>query len=220
MPAQLKQLLDEPAIHPPAGATPSLDSPPNIDTVCYLTFSLCVGFASLAVAIRIYTKHFIIHSIAYDDCEFENFVADVSPILTIPDACMIGLVRIQPDQLKRLLPLTLTLPDRPMGAVRSVHVRSTKWCGSPCMGLATQCLLQSSLRMATYHDVSDFTDRAVSGLTPLCSSTLPTSSLSSFLSCFSTSGSSSLTAKPTYHSSSQSKSASGVSSRSPSSISS
>ena len=68
-PAQLKQLLDEPAIYPPAGVTPSLDSPPNIDTVCYLTYSLCVGVASLAVAIRIYTKYFIIHSITYDDCE-------------------------------------------------------------------------------------------------------------------------------------------------------
>ena len=69
-PAQLKQLLDEPAIYPPAGVTSSLDSPPNIDTVCYLTFSLCVGLASLAVAIRIYTKHFIIHSITYEDCKF------------------------------------------------------------------------------------------------------------------------------------------------------
>ena len=92
-PAQLKQLLDEPAIHPPAGVTPSLDSPPNIDTVCYLTFSLCLGLASLAVAIRIYTKYFIIHSVTYEDCEFLDFVADVSPILMILDACMIGLVR-------------------------------------------------------------------------------------------------------------------------------
>ena len=68
--AQLKHLLDEPVIYPPAGVNPNLDNPPNIDTLCYLTFSLCVGFASLAVAIRIYAKHFIIHSITYDDCEF------------------------------------------------------------------------------------------------------------------------------------------------------
>lgn len=55
-----------------------------------------------------------------------------------------------------------------MGAVRSVLVRSTKWRGSPCMGLATQCVLPSSLRMVTYlNDIPDFTDRAVSGSTPL-----------------------------------------------------
>ena len=139
-PAQLKQLLDEPAIDPPPGVTSSLDNPPNIDTVCYLTFSLCVGFASLAVAIRMYTKHFIIHSITYDDCEFYTFVADVSLILTVPDACMTGLVRIQHNQLRRLLAFSLILTDRPMGAVHSGHDWSTKWRGSPCMEFTTQCL--------------------------------------------------------------------------------
>ena len=103
-PAQLKQLLDEPAIYPPPGVASTLDSPPNIDTVCYLTFSLCVGFASLAVAMRIYTKHFLIHSITSEDCEFLNFVIDSSPILTILDACMIGLVRISPTSLDAFRP--------------------------------------------------------------------------------------------------------------------
>ena len=64
-------------------------------------------------------------------------IAGVAPVLTVPDACMVGLVRIQPNQLKRLLALSLILTDRPMGAVRSGPVRSTKRRGSPCMGLAT-----------------------------------------------------------------------------------
>lgn len=68
-PEQLEALLDGPATTPPAGIIPRLDNPPNIDTICYLTFSLCVSFASLAVIIRIYTKHFLIRSIAYEDCE-------------------------------------------------------------------------------------------------------------------------------------------------------
>lgn len=68
-PEQLETLLDGPAVTPPAGLIPSLDNPPNIDTICYLTFSLCVSFASLAVIIRIYTKRVLIRSIAYEDCE-------------------------------------------------------------------------------------------------------------------------------------------------------
>ena len=68
-PGHLDKLLDGPAVIPPAGILPRLDNPPNIDTICYLTFSLCVSFASLAVVIRIYTKYFLIRSIAYEDCE-------------------------------------------------------------------------------------------------------------------------------------------------------
>ena len=166
-PAQLKQLLDEPAILPPTGVTPSLDSPPNIDTVCYLTFFLCVGFASLAVALRIYTKHFIIHSITYDDCEFSNFVDHVS-LLTSPNVCIVGLVRNQPKQLECVLALSLIWTDRPMGAVRPVPIRSKKWRGSACMGLTTQCLLPNSLRVVTcLPGISEFSDRVVSGLTSL-----------------------------------------------------
>ena len=167
-PAQLKQLLDGPAIDPPQGVTSSLDNPPNLDAVCYLTFSLCIAFASLAVATRMYTKHFIIHSITYDDCEFQTFVADVSFILTVPDACMIGLVRIQHSQLERLLAFSLIFADRPMGAVRSVHVCSTNWRRSPCMGFTIQCLPPTWLRMATgLHDILDFIDRVVSCITSL-----------------------------------------------------
>ena len=65
---QLVKMLDGPAVPPPAGMISNLDNPSNIDTICYLTFSLCVGFASLAVVIRIYFKHLLIRSIAYEDC--------------------------------------------------------------------------------------------------------------------------------------------------------
>lgn len=68
MPGQLEQLLDGPAVTPPAGITPNLDNPPNID-IYYLTFSLCVSVASLAVITRIYTKHILIRSVAYEDCK-------------------------------------------------------------------------------------------------------------------------------------------------------
>lgn len=72
-PGQLQTLLDGPAVPPPAGIIPNLVHPPNIDTVCYLTFSLCVSFAGLAVIIRVYTKRVLIRSIAYEDCELPKF---------------------------------------------------------------------------------------------------------------------------------------------------
>ena len=192
-PAQLKQLLDAPATYPPTGGIPSLSSPPNIDTVCYLTLSLCVGFASLAVAIRVYTKRFIIHSITYDDCKFSIFVADVSPILTIPDACMIGLVRAQPNQLESLLALSINWTDRPMGAVGSRPCSLNEMARESMHG--TYDSLPSPEFFTCGHLppwYPDFTNRAVSGLTSLRLSTLPIFSSSSFLFCFSTPGSSSL----------------------------
>lgn len=74
-PEQLQELLDGPAVAPPAGIIPNLAHPPNIHTVCYLTFSLCVSFTSLAVVIRMYTKRVLIRSIAYEDCEYRKSVS-------------------------------------------------------------------------------------------------------------------------------------------------
>ena len=81
-PGHLEILLNEPAVPPPAGIISNLDSPPNIDAICYTTFSLCVSLASLAVGIRLYTKRFLIHCIAYEDCEYPKFVFAVRTMLT------------------------------------------------------------------------------------------------------------------------------------------
>ena len=67
-PGRLEFLLNGPAVPPPAGVISNLDNPPNIDAICYITFSLCVSLASLAVGIRLYTKRFLIRCIAYEDC--------------------------------------------------------------------------------------------------------------------------------------------------------
>ncbi|KAM0794235.1 hypothetical protein BDR22DRAFT_895349 [Usnea florida] len=66
-PGELQKLLNGPAVAPPAGIISNLENPPNIDTVCYLTFYLCLSCATLAVVMRIYTKQFLIHAIAYED---------------------------------------------------------------------------------------------------------------------------------------------------------
>lgn len=84
-PGELQKLLNGPAVAPPAGRISSLENPPNMDTVCYLTFYLCLSCATLAVVMRIYTKHYLIHAIAYEDCECRKSifaVSDTSDTLT------------------------------------------------------------------------------------------------------------------------------------------
>ena len=82
---ELQKLLDGPAIAPPAGSISRLEDPPNMDTVCYLTLYLCLSCATLAVIMRIYTKQFLIHTIAYEDCECRKpifAVSDTSDTIT------------------------------------------------------------------------------------------------------------------------------------------
>ena len=84
-PGEIQRLLNGPAIAPPAGSTSKLEDPPNMDTVCYLTLYLCLGCATLAVIMRIYTKRFLVHAIAYEDCECRKSifaVSDTSDTLT------------------------------------------------------------------------------------------------------------------------------------------
>ena len=77
-PGELQMLLNGPAVAPPTGSISNLDNPPNMNTVCYLTFYLCLICATLAVVMRIYTKHFLIHAIAYEDCECRSSIFPMS----------------------------------------------------------------------------------------------------------------------------------------------
>ena len=84
-PEELQKLLNGPAVAPPAGSISNLENPPNTNAVCYLTFYLCLSCATLAVVMRIYTKHFLIHATAYEDCECRKSifaVSDTSDTLT------------------------------------------------------------------------------------------------------------------------------------------
>lgn len=61
--------LSQPAGKPPAGVTSNFDNPPNLDTAVFLTVILLNSIAILATAIRIYTKVFLIRSLAHEDCK-------------------------------------------------------------------------------------------------------------------------------------------------------
>ena len=68
--AELRTLLEGPAMSPPAGVIPDFDHAPNLDIYVAMTITLCVIFATLAVLLRIYTKVFILRVLAWEDCRF------------------------------------------------------------------------------------------------------------------------------------------------------
>lgn len=67
--AALQRLLNGSAGIPPAGVIPNFDDPLNLDIFLYITAALAISFATCAVIIRIYTKHFLLRSMGYEDCK-------------------------------------------------------------------------------------------------------------------------------------------------------
>lgn len=70
----LQKLLNGPAGIPPAGIIPNFDNPPHLAVLLLeVTAGLTVGFATCALIIRIYTKHFLLRSMGYEDCKYRLF---------------------------------------------------------------------------------------------------------------------------------------------------
>ncbi|KAL9579430.1 MAG: hypothetical protein Q9212_005119 [Teloschistes hypoglaucus] len=59
--------LSQPAGKPPAGVTPNFDNPSNLDAAVFSTIIITFSIAILSTIIRIYTKIFLIRSLAYED---------------------------------------------------------------------------------------------------------------------------------------------------------
>lgn len=72
---QLQMVLDGPAESPPAGIVPNFKNPANLNALIALTTTLCMTFGTLAVLIRMYTKVFLIRSLAYEDCKLSSPVS-------------------------------------------------------------------------------------------------------------------------------------------------
>ena len=70
--AALRELLEGPAMSPPAGVIPNFHDPPNFDAFVALTLTLCICIGTLAVALRMYTKMFILRVLAWEDCGFSS----------------------------------------------------------------------------------------------------------------------------------------------------
>ncbi|KAL6715498.1 hypothetical protein ACLMJK_006459 [Lecanora helva] len=66
-PARLQELLNGPAGTPPTGVLPKFDDPPSLKKYLVVTLVLCITVTSLSLFLRMYTKIFLIRSIAYED---------------------------------------------------------------------------------------------------------------------------------------------------------
>lgn len=69
MSEQLQKLLNGPAEKPPAGVLPDFNDPSSLHKYVVVTLTLCMTFSTVAFSLRMYTKAFLIRSMAYEDCE-------------------------------------------------------------------------------------------------------------------------------------------------------
>ena len=68
--AKIQKLLNGPAGEPPAGVIPNLVDPPNLEATIIPILAVCLTISTLAVLVRLYSKLFLLRSVAYEDCEF------------------------------------------------------------------------------------------------------------------------------------------------------
>ena len=57
-----------PAIPPPPGVTPNFVDPPNALGNTVALHTVCLFLVTLFLGLRLYTRHFITHSLKIDDC--------------------------------------------------------------------------------------------------------------------------------------------------------
>lgn len=72
--AKLEALLNRSAGIPPAGILFNFDNPPNLDVVLHAIFAIFIAITSLMVLIRVYTRHFLLRFVGYDDCKCDTLV--------------------------------------------------------------------------------------------------------------------------------------------------
>lgn len=63
----LEQLLEGPALAPPAGVTPNFENPPNLNTASYSMAVVAIALPTIVVVLRLYTKVFIVRAPAWED---------------------------------------------------------------------------------------------------------------------------------------------------------
>ena len=59
-----------PELKPPPEVIPNFTNPENYQITIVFTLTLCLSLATIVTALRLYTKVFIIKSIALEDCEY------------------------------------------------------------------------------------------------------------------------------------------------------
>ena len=91
---KLQELLNGPAGTPPIGVMPNFDNPPSLEFYLIFTITVCVTLATVVVLLRMYTKIFIIRSLANEDCKL---LSSASAMILKPlDVIVLAWVSIRP----------------------------------------------------------------------------------------------------------------------------
>ena len=65
----IEQYMHKPAAKPPAGVTPDFNNPPSLETSVIVVAVLCLAISTFFVAMRLYTRHFVLRKLWWDDCK-------------------------------------------------------------------------------------------------------------------------------------------------------
>ncbi|KAI1098688.1 hypothetical protein F4804DRAFT_350120 [Jackrogersella minutella] len=76
-PDQLEALLNGPALAPPPGVIPQLENFPSYSVAGRSITIVCIAVATLAIAMRFYTRIRILHQICYADCNMCSYYGDM-----------------------------------------------------------------------------------------------------------------------------------------------
>lgn len=68
-PEEIQALLAGPGLAPPHGQESNFHSPESIAVVVFIATGVGLGLTTIALAIRIYTKAFIVKILGWEDCE-------------------------------------------------------------------------------------------------------------------------------------------------------
>jgi hypothetical protein len=66
-PEQIQALLERPALAPPPGIEPNFVNPPDLKAVDYAVMSIAILLPTIAIALRLYTKAFVIRKPGLED---------------------------------------------------------------------------------------------------------------------------------------------------------
>ena len=78
-------MADEPAMTPPAGVVPDFEHPHNQDALGYGVLGAALGISTIALALRIYSRWFVVRQPFIGDCSsalYSSNKYDQLPLLT------------------------------------------------------------------------------------------------------------------------------------------
>ena len=67
------EYVNLPAASPPPDVVPNFDDPPSRALEMYIGMGICAAVSAFFLALRMYAKFIVTHSIGWDDCETHHF---------------------------------------------------------------------------------------------------------------------------------------------------